>query len=144
MTMFGEYLSSIGINKVERTLIAAERLCPEKMEEIFISDWIPAEGQRGYENLYFLTGTYIVESANFSTDTNINLEITVLKDRVKYILAKYNDYFEKASAESKLSITFYTNGGSFAMKATKENCDNLVEVYEKYIKSNISKTPIPE
>lgn len=102
MNVYIDYLNSIGINsdtltkKVETTLRAAKRICPEGIQSIYISDWIQPEGQRAYEHLYLFTNTYIIESVNFTTDTNVNMEMTVLKDRVKYVSVKYNDYFEKS------------------------------------------------
>src|SRR3972149_6368732 len=119
MNVYIDYLNSIDINteaminKIEKTLLAARRICPEDIQSIYISDWVQTEGQRGYENLYLFTNTYIIESANFSTDTNVNIEVTVLKDRVKYVMVKYNDYFKKANTDSRLSVTFLTNGGAF-------------------------------
>lgn len=144
-----DYLNSIGINtdtltkKVETTLRAARRICPEEIQSIYISDWIQTEGQRAYEHLYLFTNTYIIESANFSTDTNVNIEVTVLKDRVKYVIVKYNDYFEKANTASRLSVFFGTDSGIFELKGAKENCDKLIEVYDKYVRPNISKIAIP-
>lgn len=144
-----DYLNSIGINtdtlikKVETTLRAARRICPEEIQSIYISDWIQPEGQRAYEHLYLFTNTYIIESANFTTDTNVNMEMTVLKDRVKYVSVKYNDYFEKANTASRLSVRFDTDSASFELKGAKENCDKLIEVYDKYVRPNISKVAIP-
>lgn len=144
------YLNSIEIdtetlkNKIDKTLRAARRICPEEIQNIYISDRIQTEGQRAYEHLYLFTNTYIIESANFSTDTNVNIEMTILKDRVKYILVQYNDYFEKTDAASRLSVFFITNGGAFKLTGAKENCDKLIEVYDKYVCPNISKVPIPE
>ncbi len=145
-----DYLNSIDINnetlfnKIDVTFRAAVRISQEEIQDIFISDRLENEGQRAYEHLYLFTNTYIIESANFATDTNVNIEITVLKDRVKYVIVKYNDYFEKANAASRLSVFFITNGGAFLLKGAKENCDKLIEVYDKYIRPNISKVPIPE
>ncbi|MBI4284814.1 MAG: hypothetical protein HY670_02805, partial [Chloroflexi bacterium] len=101
------------------------------------------EGQRAYEHLYLFTNTYIIESANFSTDTNVNIEVTVLEDRVKYVMVKYNDYFEKANTASRLSVNFNTDSGAFELKGAKENCDKLIEVYDKHVRPNISKIAIP-
>jgi hypothetical protein len=144
-----DYLNSIDINtetltnKIEKTLRAAKRICPEEIQSIYISDWIQPEGQRAYGQLYLFTNTYIIESANFSTDTNVNIEMTVLKGRVKYVLVKYSDYFEKANTASRLSIRFDTDSAAFELKGAKENCDKLIEVYDKYVKPNISKIAIP-
>jgi hypothetical protein len=145
-----DYLNSIDINtetlfnKIDATFRAAVRISQEEIQDIFISDWIQTEGQRAYEHLYLFTNTYIIESANFTTDTNVNIEITILKERVKYALVKYNDYFEKANTASRLSVFFITNGGAFKLTGAKENCDKLIEVYDKYVRPNISKVPIPE
>ena len=150
MNVYIEYLNSIGINtdtlinKVETTLRAARRICPEEIQSIYISDWIQTEGQRAYEHLFLFTNTYIIESANFTTDTNVNIEVTVLKDRVIYVIVKYNDYFEKANTASRLSVNFHTDSGVFELKGAEENCDKLIEVYDKYVRPNVSKVPIPE
>ena len=149
MNVYIDYLNSIGINtealinKIEKTLRAARRICPEEIQGIYISDWIQTEGQRAYEHLYLFTNTYIIESANFTIDTNVNIEVTVLKDRVKYVIVKYNDYFEKADTASRLSVRFDTDSGVFQLKGAKENCDKLIEVYDKYVRPNISKVAIP-
>lgn len=149
MNVHTDYLNSIDINtetlinKIGQTLQAARRICPEEIQSIYISDWIQTEGQRAYEHLYLFTNTYIIESANFATDTNVNIEITVLKDRVKYVIIKYNDYFEKANTASRLSVIFRTDSGVFELKGAKENCDKLIEVYDKYVRPNISKIAIP-
>jgi len=149
MNVYIEYLNSIGINtdilikKVETTLLAARRICPEEIQSIYISDWIQTEGQRAYEHLHLFTNTYIIESANFTTDTNVNIEITILKERVKYALVKYNDYFEKANTASRLLVRFDTDSASFELKGAKENCDKLIEVYDKYVRPNISKVALP-
>ena len=149
MKVYVDYLNSIGINtdtlikKVETTLRAARRICPEEIQSIYISDWIQPEGQRAYEHLYLFTNTYIIESANFTTDTNVNIEVTVLKDRVKYVIVKYNDYFEKANTASRLSVIFHTDSGEFELTGAKENCDKLIEVYDKYVRPNSSKVALP-
>jgi len=149
MNMYIEYLDSIEINtatlikKVETTLRAARKICPEEIQSIYVSDWIQPEGQRAYEHLYLFTNTYIIESVNFTTDTNVNMEMTVLKDRVKYVSVKYNDYFEKANTASRLSVRFDTDSASFELKGAKENCNKLIEVYDKYVRPNISKVAIP-
>lgn len=149
MNVYIEYLNSVGIstatlvNKVERTLRAARRICPEEVQNIYVSDWISTEGQREYGHLHLFTDSYIIESANFVTDTNVNIELTILKERVKYVLVKYNDYFEKANEASRLSVRFDTDSAAFELKGAKENCDKLIEVYDKYVKTNISKVAIP-
>ncbi len=149
MNVYIDYLNLIGINtdtlikKVETTLRAARRICPEEIQSIYISDWLQTEGQRAYEHLYLFTNTYIIESANFATDTNVNIEVTVLKDRVIYVIVKYNDFFDKATTASRLSVLFHTDSGVFNLKGAKENCDKLIEVYDKYVRPNISKVAIP-
>lgn len=149
MNVYIDYLNSIGINtdtlikKVETTLRAARRICPEEIESIYISDWMQPDGQRAYEHLFLFTSTYIIESANFSTDTNVNIEVTVLKDRVKYVIVKYSDYFEKADTASRLLIIFHTDSAVFELKGAKENCDKLIEVYDRYVSPNISKVALP-
>lgn len=149
MKQFMEYLNSIGINtvtlgtKINTTLQGASKICPEEILDIFISDRVDNGGSRSYEHLYFFTKTYIVEVSNFSTDPSLNIELTILKDRVRYVLMKFNEYFEKASETSRLSIRCYTDTAQFEFFAAKENCNKLFGVYEKYIKSNISQISIP-
>lgn len=149
MNVYIDYLNSIGIStdtligKVETTLRAARRICPEEIQGIYVSDWIQPDGQRAYEHLFLFTSTYIIESANFATDTNVNIEITVLKDRVKYVIVKYNDYFEDANTASRLFVVFHTDSGVFELKGAKENCDKLIEVYDRYVRPNISKVALP-
>lgn len=149
MKEFMEYINSIDIStvtlgtKIDMTLKAARKTCPEEILDIFISDRVDNEGSRSYEHLYLFTKTYIIEVANFSTDPSLSIELTILKDRVRYVLVKFDEYFEKASEKSRLAISCHTDAAHFEFKAAKENCNKLFEVYEKYIRPNISQISIP-
>jgi hypothetical protein len=145
-----DYLNSIEIStdtlktKIKDTIEAAKMICPEESKDIFISDWVQTEGKREYEHLFLFTDNYIVESSNFSTDSNINVEATILKERVKYINVVFNKKYREDDPSSRITIFFTTNGGAYELKSAKNNCGKLLEIYKKYIQPNISRTPIPE
>lgn len=139
---FVEYLESIGITKTFRERIETiyefyKNICPDEIEDIFVTEYINSDGSREYENLWFFSEKYVMEAKRFITEDNF--DITPIHKRIHFLTIKEQDYdFRKATKKSRLYLQFAldtTAEGEF--KASKENCDYLREIFLKYILPNL-------
>lgn len=140
---FFTYLDSIGIAKpiherIETIYEFYKEVCPEEITGIFVSEYIIKEsGERVYENLWFFSSKCCMEAKNFITQDNFDMD--PIKNRIICWTVEKKDYdFKKATEKSRFSLTFYFpfNRGA-SLKASKENCDYLKEIFSKYIVVNI-------
>ncbi len=139
-TKFIPYLNEIDI--VTRTLLKRIELiyklvsdmCPDKIEDIFIDDYLNEDGTRGYEDLWFFSNLYCLEAKKFLTE--INFDMTPIKQRIIYWSVKIQDFnFKESSEKSRFSLHFETlRGVTGDFKASKRNCDYLQVIISKYIK----------
>ncbi len=139
---FISYLNEIDI--VTRTLITRVEdiyklcvdMCPDKIEDIFVTDYVKADGMREYENLWFFSKGYCLEAKKFLSQ--INLDLLPLKNQINYWTITLQDFnFKKSSEKSRLTLDFKTVQevrGDF--KAAKNNCDYLYIIINKYVKPN--------
>lgn len=139
---FTEYLEAIGITKPLREKIETvyefyERICPDEITGIFITEYIGEDGARVYENLWFLSEKFSMEAKQFITKDNF--DITPIQKRIYYWTIRKQDYdFKKATGKSKLYLTFDLDTGiSGEFKASKENCDYLKDILVKYVVPNL-------
>jgi len=111
-------------------------MCPEEIEDIFVTDYIKEDGTREYENLWFFSKGYCLEAKKFLTQ--INLDVTPIKKRIYYWTVTAQDFdFSKATDKSRLNLTYRLVQeilGNF--KAAKGNCDSLQAIINKYVKPN--------
>ena len=124
------------ITRVEHIYTLCTNMCPEKIEDIFVTDYIKEDGTREYENLWFFSKGYCLEAKKFLSQ--IDLDITPLPNRINYWTVTIQDFdFKKASEKSRLTLQFRTVQeihGDY--KAAKRNCDYLNMIINKYIKPN--------
>jgi len=117
-----DIVTKILITRVEHIYNLCTDMCPEKIEDIFITDYVKADGTREYENLWFFSKGYCLEAKGFLSQ--INLDITPLKNRINYWTITIQDFdFKKASENSRLTLAFNTVQeihGNY--KAAKRNC----------------------
>lgn len=140
--IFEEYLQVIGatdpiITRVESVYNDYKNICPEEITGIFVSEYIEDSGERAYENLWFFSEKYCMETKNFTQENNI--DITPFKKAVHRIFLNRKDYdLNNANAQSRMTLEFsLTIGISGTIKASKENCDRLMNIVNKYIISNL-------
>ncbi len=125
------------INRVDTLLKTFTELCPSEIKEIFISEYIKDDGTRDYENLWFFSDNYMMESKRFITDDNF--DITPYNKSVRYMeMLKQNYEPGQANERSRLLVRLNLEtevAGN--MKASKENCDKLWSIVFEYFKANL-------
>ncbi len=139
---FISYLKEVDITtrvllkRVEFIYTLCSEMCPDEIEDIFVTDYIKADGTREYENLWFFSKGYCLEAKQFLTQ--IDLDITPIKRRITYWTVTAQDFdFKKAADKSRLNLTFklvQRIDGEF--KAAKGNCNSLQAIINKYVKPN--------
>ena len=141
---FIEYLESIGVTKpiqerIETIHADCVEICKDEMRDIFVTDYIKAEGEREYENVWFFSDNSVMEGKNFIRADDI--DITPLKG-LFYVRFQKTDYdLKKATDKSRLLVTCLfgenTNSIRGEFKASKENCDYLKKIILKYMVSHL-------
>ncbi len=139
---FRTYLEIIGLSeplrkRVESILEYYKEICPEEITAIIVTDYIQEDGSRVYENLWFFSNSFIMESKQFIS--NDDFDITSLKNRIEYWQIQKSNYdFKKASETSRLYLKINIDTGvSGSFKTSKENCDYLKDIIHRYIKPNL-------
>jgi hypothetical protein len=140
-----KYLKSIGmgdilIGRVEEIYKFYEEILTrlgDKIEDIFITDYIQSDQSRQYENILFFTSKYILEAKLFINQDDF--DITPTKKRIVYIDIKKKDYdFKKAMDQSRLNVQILFGGQiECQMKASRENCDYLRDITLTHIIPNL-------
>jgi hypothetical protein len=143
---FKNYLLSVGIT----TKIETERIeeiyqfyqgigMEDEITGVFLTDYIQSDGTRIFENLWFFSKNFAMEAKQFLG--NDDFDITSLHKRVDYWDIQKRDYdFKKATDKSRLNMSFgIDTGRGGSLKASKENCDYLRDIFLKYVMSNLKK-----
>ena len=139
---FVDYLNEIGVtalfqDKANEIYSFYDKLYPDSIQDIFVSEYIDEEGKRQYENLWFFTSTIFMEAKQFLTEDNFDAAPYIKK--FKHWTIEKKDYdFEDSTDNSrmKLYVTFAT-GITGQLKASGKNCHYLKEIFLKYIKPNL-------
>lgn len=140
---FANYLKVIGmtdvlIKRVGEVYDFFQSICPEEITDVFVTDFLREEGNRDYESLWFFSKGYVMESKNFVTKDEFDM--TPLLKNIYYWLIEKQDYnFLKATEKSRLRIKVNFNPGlgmSGDLKASKENCDYLKDIFRKHFLPN--------
>lgn len=141
---FVDYLESIGIkagslfDQIESIYEFYSEMCPDEIEDIFVTDYIDSEGKGEYENMWFFSGRYLMEAKGFAAGKD-DFDIAPIKDRVERCAIQKQDYdFKEATDKSRLHLLFNLDTGAIAdFKASKENCDALRDIILKHVKPNM-------
>ncbi|AAM05291.1 hypothetical protein [Methanosarcina acetivorans] len=139
---FTDYLHNIGatgpiIDKAENAYKNCENICPEEIKGIFVSEYTEENGNRMYENLWFFSERYCMESKNFTQRDNI--DITPYNKIIKRLFIEKKDYeFTEANAQSRAILHFVLHMGiDGTIKASGENCDHLLNIVKSYFIPNL-------
>jgi hypothetical protein len=139
---FVAYLKAIGMTdilkqRVETIYDFYRKVCPEEIIDIFVTDFLNGDGGREYENLWFFSQSYTMEAKRFVSRDNFDM--TPIRERIIYWSVEKQDYdFEKSTDKSKLHIQVNIDVDQIGdLKASKENCDYLKVIFQKYILSNL-------
>jgi len=112
---------------------------PNEITDIFVEDYLDGNGSRNYQNLWFFSEKYIMESKSFiSTD---DFDITPIKSKIEYVRVRKQYYdIGHTTEKSRLNLEFGMDtkaGGD--VKASKENCEYLWKIATKYVYHNLKK-----
>lgn len=139
---FAEYLRSIGITDVLKERIVSiyqivERVCPEEIDDIFVTDYIKDDASRDYENLWFFSKKHVMEIRQFISKDDFDICPTY--KQIGHLIIRKKDYdFENATQASRLSIEFQMhNWIEGNLRASRENCDYLKSILLKHIVPNL-------
>lgn len=143
---WAKYLDSIGIKdlflkRVEEILVFYQTVYPDHIEDIFITEYLDADGNRQYESLWLFSETAVMEAKRFLKDDDF--DFTPLKEQVEYWNIKKTEYdFQDASPKSRMTLLFVlATGISCILKASRENCDHLKSLFLKHILRNALRCP---
>lgn len=142
MVKFDEYLNRMGIttdilkDRVKLAYSVASQMCPEEIEEVFVSDYIEDDGTREYESVWFFSKGYCIEAHNFITENSID----IVRIKTKHLVVELKDYdFKKATEKSRLRVLILLGEAiQGEIKAAKENCDVLRDITIKYFKPRLA------
>lgn len=143
-----EYLKAMGITeplkkRIETIYGYYREICPDKILDIFISEYITEDGLREFQDLRFFSKTCLMLAPNFVTEND--LRISPMKKRIGWMMFETRDYdFKNATEKSRLTLTGWYGerpGGEFVLKGSKENCDYLMKVFHKHIVPNFMAEP---
>ena len=139
---YSEYLDDLEMaetlrERVDHFYRIYTKFCPEKITDIFITDLITDEGLREYESLWFFSDSYVMEALRFiSEDT---FDMAVYGNGIQRWELRKQDYdLEEAGKGSRLHLEFRMGGDVRGiLKAARENCDHLRDVFAKHILPNM-------
>lgn len=136
-----EYLNSIGIkdlflNRCKEVYNFYQQVYPDQIKDIFVTEYLDKEGVRLFESLWFFSETMVMEAKKFLSEDDF--DSVPLKHQIRYWNIKKTDYdFIMATTKSRLVVDFtFLSGTNGALKASRENCDNLKLIFNKYVITN--------
>lgn len=140
---FKPYLETIGIYTprllalIDSIYRILSEMCPEEIQDIFVSEFIKDDQTREYQNLWFFSPSYVMEAKQFINTHD--LDIAHILKGITYYRIRAKDYdFKVATEKSRLNLEFLTvNNITCDFKAGKENCDSLRQIILKYVKPNL-------
>jgi hypothetical protein len=144
MEKFEAYLKKIGIttkpllNRMKFAYATAMVLCPEEIEQIFVSDYYNKDNTRAYESVWFFSKNYALEALNFVNENSIDIVSTKNIYRIQLNLKDYD--FKKAKPESRMKLLVYFEQQIAGdLKAAGENCDSLRNLVVNYFQKRLPK-----
>jgi hypothetical protein len=130
--------SDILCKKIVKLQSLGQELCPEKIEDYFLSEYKKENG-RVLENFWFVSPKYVLESKKIYQEVN-NIDIMCIDEYIGRYEINYNNYdMKEANENSILSISCWTGNSIMIMNASGFNCDKLWSIFERYIKPNLYK-----
>jgi hypothetical protein len=140
---FEAYLNSVGIvgalmQRVDVILTFYERISPEEITDIVVSEYVKEDGSREYENLWFFSTESAMEAKAFIQQDNFDM--VSIRKRLAYWRIEKRDYdFQQATDKSRMTVHFSTGPLDITgdLRASKENCDHLRDIFMNRILANM-------
>jgi hypothetical protein len=137
-----KYLESIGVvdlfyNRACKVIEFYERLYPNELKHIFISEYVDKEGMRQYENMWLFTENYAFEAKGFLR--TVDFDASPMKKYIEYWNIKKDNFdFDDLSKDSRMVLTFHLrNDSKGELKASADNCTQLMKIFEEMVIPNI-------
>ena len=130
-------LSDSYIKRVKKIAALFEKIFPEPIEAIFITNEIDSEDIHKFENLWLFSKNYCGEAKKFISIEDI--EILNLKElnSVNFKAREY-EFGGETTIYSRLNAIYgFNNGTKFLLSGSRENCKKIYEIYLKYFKPNL-------
>lgn len=140
---FIDYLESIGItapltDKVENAYNFYHKFLDYTIDDLFISEYLTEDGSKIYEGLWFFNSEFCFEAKSFVTQEDFDSDKII--NKVRSFTLKKNEYDiieNKHNDGSRLYIEFtLDNLRTGILKASRNNCLKLRDVFFKYIHPN--------
>ncbi len=142
---FEDYLGSLQLTKVVKDRIEEIIILNRKIKEmdildIFICELKNKEGSRNYTSLWLFGEKYCIECKSFLTKNDFDL--TPIKNKIDYCSISPIDFdLENTTEKSIVNIHFKFVSSGTGMTgnliATEINCLSALNLYRKYIISNL-------
>ncbi|MGD9578918.1 MAG: hypothetical protein AB7Y74_11750 [Syntrophorhabdus sp.] len=136
------YLETIGIQgiflkRVGEVINFYQEFYPDQIEDIFVTEYFDKEENRQYESVWLFSMQFAMEAKQFLVADDF--DSTPLQRQVKYWTIKKTEFdFRDASIKSRMHLQFeLLSGISGNLKASRENCNFLMNIFRKYILSNV-------
>lgn len=138
-----QYLTSIGLSqtltsRIENFYNFCTIVCPEKIEDLFVDEYITKEGERIFETATFFSKNYLMEANQFATEDKYS--IGRINEIMSLVFEAKDFNFKKADEKSRIQIRVIVVPdvqGTF--KASKENCDKLWALALNYLLPKMKK-----
>jgi hypothetical protein len=147
MQEYKDYLFSIGlesgvyVDTVAGIIATISPFYSEKIEELFVSEYLRDDGSRVHDSLWFFSKSFVTEVKTFLDKDKLDWDIMSLSPCVPFVNFKSKDYnFSTASKESRLAVGIQLLPYSVLMnlKATGTNCDTLLKLINRFIRPRIN------
>ena len=143
--LFEKYLEKINLQNLFKKRVFEiinfySSICPEKIADIFIADYMNDDGQREYENLWLFSNSFFMEARDFILKDDF--DFAPRGNGINYWRIKKEHYdFKESTAKSRF-VLYFSWGKDFNsedIKSSGINCDYLKEIFEKYVIEKDSK-----
>jgi hypothetical protein len=142
---FTTYLEGFGItfqrrpelySKIESIHDFFQAECPDEIADVFLADYT-SDGRRVYPSLWFFTPKFALEARNLEEGEQAYY-MSIIRGNVvscEFYAVSYNRQKANDASIFSVHVVLGTHGG-LSLRATKENCDKLKQIYEQYVKPN--------
>ena len=114
-----------------------EKLYPNQLQDIFVSEHLDKEGNRKYESFFIFNNKIVFEAKDFLNEDDFDAA-SYLKKIVYYRIKKKEYDFNEAKNKSRMSLYFRLSEEIFCeLKASGNNCDYLRTVFFDQILPNV-------
>lgn len=135
------YLETIGIQhmfleRVDDVLSFYQQVYPDQIEDIFVTEYFDKEGNRQYESMWLFSKHFAMEAKQFLVEDDF--DSAPLQHQVKYWSIEKTDFdFRDATEKSRMLLNFHLlSGVAGALKASRENCNFLRDIFRKHVLPN--------